>query len=238
MSIHIRVINPVVKGVLGDDVLPPLPGYVEAELDWIDKGPSSIECRVDHAISVPPLLERVRVAAADGVDGIVLNCFMDTGLQPARELVHIPVAGPAQSSMTLASTLGNTFSVILPAASGRPIVVDEARVYAAPDRLASVRSVEMPVAELHDHDRLCRELIEQAEIALTEDGAEVIILGCTGMSTVTSRVKRELSERGHDVPVIDPTIAAISAVAAQVAAGVHHSGNTYALPSWKLSPAG
>jgi allantoin racemase len=230
---RIKVINPVTRTVLGDDVLPPIPDFIHAELDWLDEGPSSIECRYDDVICVPPLLDRVRDAATDGVDGIVINCFMDPGLKAARELVHVPVAGPAESAMLLAASLGQTFSVILPARSGAPIAVDEAIAYGVRDRLASVRSVEMPVAELSDHERLAAALIEQAELAMAEDGAHTVILGCTGMCGVTEAVWREIENRGHDVPVIDPTLAAIGMLVALHTVGVHHSGRAYEVPAWK-----
>jgi allantoin racemase len=230
---RIRIINPVVRGVLDEAALPSMPQFVEVEVDWLDEGPSSIECRYDEALCVPPVLERVREAAAAGVDGIVVNCFMDPALQPAREIVRVPVAGPGQSSMALAITLGQTFSVILPAASGAPIVVDQAVAYVGRDRLASVRSVEMPVADLHDHDRLLEALVEQARLAVEQDGAQVVILGCTGMCGVTAAFKQNVAQLGLGVPVIDPTLAAIAAVVAQFVTAVAHGERAYALPSWR-----
>jgi allantoin racemase len=229
----IRVLNTVVRGVLDDEILPPVPSFVELEVDWLDEGPSSIECRVDDALCVPAVLERVKAAAGEDVDGIVLNCFMDPGLEAARELVHIPVAGPSQSAMALATTLGQTFSVVLPAAAGAPIVADQAARYVGRERLASVRSVETPVAELGDRGRLVERLVAQADAAIAVDNAHVVILGCTGMSSVTTAVARELYERDHDVPVVDPTVAAIGSVVAQAMLGVHHSGRAYAVPAWR-----
>ena len=228
---RIRVIHPVVRGVLAEDVLPPLPSFVDGETDWLDEGPSSIECRADCARAVPLVLERIVAAAADGVDGIVVNCFMDPGLEPGRELVRVPVAGPAQSAMTLATTLGDRFSVILPAASGAPIVAAQASRYVGRERLASVRAVEMPVAELHDGERLAAGLLDQAERAVAEDGADVVILGCTGMCAVTETVRQAFD--GRDIPVLDPTVSAVAGCVSQVMLGVHHSGAAYALPSWR-----
>jgi allantoin racemase len=231
--VRIRVINAVTPGVYADDLLPSLPEFVDAEVDWLESGPSVIECLVDDAVCVPPLLERVQVAAAEGVDGIVINCFMDPGLPAARELAHVPVAGLAESAMTLAVTLGQTFSVVLPAASGAPKVTEQARTYVGLDRLASVRGVEIPVAELGDRDRLVDVLTDEARRAVLEDGAHVVILGCSGMSAVTGAVKEHLAEL--DVPVVDPTAAAVLSVVAQLALGVHHSGLAYPVPSWKLA---
>ena len=228
---RIRIITPVVKGVLGDDIIPSLPSFVQAEAGWLAQGPPSIECRVDSAHAIPSLLDAVLAAAADGVDGMVLNCFLDPGIGAARELTRVPVAVPAQSAMTLATTLGDRFSVILPAASGTPMVVGLADAYVGRGRLASVRSVEMAVAEMRDHKRLVAGLVEQAERAIKEDGAHVVILGCTGMCSVVKAVTTALAH--HDVPVIDPTTAAIGAVVSQLMLGVRHSGPAYALPSWR-----
>ncbi|ADB50564.1 aspartate/glutamate racemase family protein [Conexibacter woesei] len=230
-TIRIQILTPVVKGVLDDDVIPRLPSFVQAEAGWLTEGPSSIESRTDEARAVPAMLDAVVAAAADGVDGVVLNCFMDPAVGAARELTHLPVAAPGQSAMTLASTLGGRFSVILPAASGAPIVAEQAHAYVGRERLASVRSVEMAVAEMRDRDRLVTGLVEQAERAIGEDGADVVILGCTGMCGVTSAFRAALAH--HDVPVIDPTVAAVGAVVSQLMLGVHHSGSAYALPAWR-----
>ncbi|MCZ7663747.1 MAG: aspartate/glutamate racemase family protein [Thermoleophilia bacterium] len=221
------------RGILNEGALPRLPEFIQAEIDWLPEGPTSIESRYDDAIAVPLILDRVRKAAQEGVDGVVINCFMDPGLQAARELVRIPVAGPAQSAMLLAAGLGQTFSVILPASSGTPIVVDQATVYGVRERLASVRSVGMPVAELVQADRLVAGLLEQAGLAVSEDGAHSIILGCTGMSHVTERVKSEFAATGFGAPVLDPTLAAIGALLGWRVLGVAHSEKAYESPEWR-----
>lgn len=231
--IRIRVVNAVTPGVLGDDILPEMPDFIRTEVDWLEHGPSSVECRYDDTLAVPGILERVRAAADDGVDGILINCFMDPGLKVARELVHVPVVGPAESAMLLASSLGQSFSVILPARSGVPIAEEEAVAYGVRDRVASIRSVEIPVAELRDQSRLSAALLEQAERALSEDGAHTVILGCTGMCAVTAAVRAGLAKGGYDVPVIDPTLAAVGMLVSLHIIGVHHSGLAYDLPSWR-----
>ena len=51
-------------------------------------GPPSIEGHYDEALCVPGLLEAVRQGEADGVDGYVIACFGDPGLQAAREIAR------------------------------------------------------------------------------------------------------------------------------------------------------
>lgn len=41
------------------------------------------------------------------------------------------------------------------------------------------------------------------------DGAQSLILGCTGMTSVAQNLAKFLSNEGFDIPVIDPSLAAI-----------------------------
>jgi allantoin racemase len=78
----------------------------------VDYGPASIECELDKAICVPGFLHKARQAESEGYDAVISNCYCDPGVKPARELLNIPVVGPAESSMHLAATLGHRFSVV------------------------------------------------------------------------------------------------------------------------------
>ncbi len=49
-------------------------------------GPASIESHYDEALSVPGVLDEIAKGERDGVDGYVLACFGDPGLDAAREL--------------------------------------------------------------------------------------------------------------------------------------------------------
>ena len=46
------------------------------------------------------------------MDAVVVNCFGDPSVRTGRELVSIPVAGPCESSMLVAASLCDRFSVI------------------------------------------------------------------------------------------------------------------------------
>ena len=47
-------------------------------------------------------------------------------------------------------------------------------------RIVSIRNVNIPVEELQDHEKLCKALAEQSLLAIREDGAQAIVMGCTG----------------------------------------------------------
>jgi allantoin racemase len=207
---------------------------VTVEMVEIDTGPASIECEFDEALAVPGTVAKVIEAERDGVDAVVIDCMGDPGLRPARECVSIPVVGPAETAMHIAAMLGHSFSVITVLENIRPMLENQAAVYGLPGKLASVRSVDIPVLELEsDLDRVKRALTQQAVIAVEQDGAHAIIFGCTGMLGCAEAVRAGLLSRGLDVPVIDPVPAAVRFAVALIHSGLSQSKRTYRTPPAK-----
>ena len=69
--------------------------------------------------------------------------------------------------------------------------------------------------------------IEQAELALTEDGAEVITLGCSGVFWLKPFIQAGLDERGWEVPVLEGYSSSILLAKLMIDLGVNASGITY-----------
>ncbi|SRR5579875_787340 len=211
----------------------------------IAAGPASIECELDEALAVPGTLAEVRSAAESGADAIVIDCMGDPGLEAAREAVDVPVLGPGQTAMHVAAMLGHRFSILT--VLDRLVHLQEARAgrYGLRERLASVRSVGVPVLALHeDPDRVVAALTEEGLRAVRDDGAHVLILGCTGMLGAAERVSDGLAARGlAGVPVIDPLPVTLAVAAVLARGGLAHSRRTYPDPpakartEWASSPA-
>lgn len=233
----IRIITPITTQ--GFATLEPFEGLVNAdtELDMvqIETGPASIESAYDEMLAVPGTVLKAIEAERDGVDAVVINCMGDPGLHPSREAVTIPVVGPCEATMHLASMLGHTFSVVTVMETLRPQFENQAKVYGVREKLASVRAVEIPVLELErDWDRMIAEMTEQAVRAVEDDGASVIMFGCTGMAGAAEAVEAGLVARGYDgVPVIDSMAAAIKVAEAIVGTKLTHSKRSYPFPPRK-----
>lgn len=191
-------------------------------------GPASIENELDAAIAVPGILEQVVQANKDGQDAVIISCFGDPGLAAAREVSNIPVFGPGQTAMYVASLLGHKFSVVSVVESVRPLIENIAKQYAVSDKLASIRVIDIPVLEiLSDINILNDALARQAILAVTEDKADVIILGCTGFLGTAEAVTAQLKAAGIHVPVIDPAPTAIAIAQAITSLGLNHSERIY-----------
>ncbi|WP_320197891.1 aspartate/glutamate racemase family protein [Agrobacterium sp. rho-13.3] len=236
-TICVRVISPIVtKGFrkLADLKALEYPGLTLSHVE-IATGPGSIESEFEAAISVPGTLIEVRKADRDGVDAVIIDCMGDPGVRPAREITDMVVVGPAQTGMHIAAMLGHKFSVITVMRRLKPSFENTAALCGLSTKLASVRSVDIPVLALEeDLEETLRRLIEEGRKAVEEDGAEALVFGCTGLMGCAAGLRAGLLAQGIDVPVIDPIPTAIFIAAGLVRAGLSQSKTTYPEPPEKL----
>jgi len=236
MAIRIRVVTPITtEGFRRPDDAARLESEdVKVSFVNIDTGPASIECDYEIMLAQPGTIAKIIEAERQGADAVVIDCMGDPGLFGARECVSIPVLGPMQTAMGVAAMMGHKFSVVTVLRRIIPMIETQAAVYGMTSKLASARSVDIPVLELEkDLAATKRALIAEARKAVVEDGADYIIFGCTGMLGCAEAVHAGLREAGLNVPVIDPVPTAINVAAALVRSRLAHSKQAYRPPPRK-----
>lgn len=237
MKMKIYVIIPILKNKHFEEITKKefkaaaRPG-TEVTIVSLEKGPASIESMYDEYLAAPWILEKVKEGEADGYDAVIIDCMGDPALHGARELVKIPVIGPCEASMALAHVISHRFSVVTVLKAVLPMLERLVKVYGFGDRFASVRSIEVPVLELEDEGKTKTALLAESRRAIEEDGADVIILGCTGMIGMAKWLREKLG-----VPVIDPAVASLKIAESLVDMGVSHSKHVYPAPPEKLRVA-
>jgi allantoin racemase len=177
----------------------------EITVSALSTGAESIENGYDDAWNTLATILETEKAEKEGYDGVIISCFGDPGLRPAKEAVSIPVVGVAEASVHLASMLGRRFAVIT---AGPPdagaYMMDNFRVYEMDHKCIAVKSVGICVLGLaEDKSEEVNRFVKLAE-ELIEKGAEVIVIGCTGMTEVARQIANRLP-----VPVISPAPAAL-----------------------------
>ena len=137
-------------------------------------------------------------------DAIVIGCFYDVGLREAREVSgKAVVTAPCQSALVFATFLSNSFSVLVGRRKWISRMEENVRSYGCGERLASMRPLGLGVQDFQaDRNKTQRRLIEEGKKAVSEDGAECIILGCTIEYGFHETMQKELG-----VPVIDAVLA-------------------------------
>jgi allantoin racemase len=235
----IQIVVPITtkefRGMVEDEFRAVAGPGVEINVAFIERGPASIESRYEEMLAVPDTVAKIQQAEREGAKAVIIDCMGDPGLGAAREAVSIPVIGPAQAAMHLAALLGHKFSVVTVLERLFPLIEDECRLYGLIEKLASCRAVSVPVLELEkDRQRLVDLLVEESVKAVKDDGAHVIVFGCTGMAGCAGDVQQGLAKRGYaDVPVVDPTLAALKLAQSLVELGLSHSKRTYGFPPKK-----
>jgi allantoin racemase len=179
--------------------------------------PDSVEGHADAALAVPPMLAAIRAAESGPTPpaAIVIACFDDPGLLAARELARVPVLGIAQSAIQVAMLISARFSIITTLPRSVPVIEDLVQTYGAGQACRKVRSVDLPVLALEaSPDQAIARLVAEGRKAISEDGAEAIVLGCAGMAEMCANLSQTLG-----LPVIDGVVAAVKLAEALASGG-------------------
>jgi allantoin racemase len=160
-------------------------------------GPESLESWADyHLASVcsMPLL-----AQHPDADGLVLACFGDPGLYALKELFPGPAVGIAEAAMSVALPLGAQFGIL--AGMGRAVELMDSmvRTYGLEARYAGSVALEMRVLEFESQRRKTLQTLIRASRELRRRGAEVLLLGCAGLTSYVQALQEEV-----EMPVVDP----------------------------------
>jgi len=222
-NMRILVINPNTSESMTEHIRAALMPIkrVDTELTVVcaRRGPETIESAFDEAHAIPPTLDLVKEANQEGYDAVVLACFSDPGLDAAREISAIPVVGIEESTLHMAAMLGARFSILTPRKERIPSKREHVHSKGLNRFLASVRSLDLSVAETDANpEKTKQRILEMSRKAVDEDGAEVIILACGGMAGYSSEIESKLN-----VKVIDPTAVALKMAEAMVDLGLVHS---------------
>lgn len=190
-------------------------------------------------------LPLVREACESGkYNAIVLLGGGDPGYMEAREIgrAHrIPITACAHAQMHVAGLLGNKFSIVDIGETHNMQMYQLVLQYRMTDRCASIRNINYPLptpnfpndkpipverdrALRGEHSGMLEAAVQESIAALEEDGADVIILGCSAAFWMQPLLQKRLAEIGWDVPVLEGFRCALSVAKTLVDLGVDASG--------------
>jgi allantoin racemase len=168
-------------------------------------GTPSVECHVEEAIATLGVMEQVRAGEAAGIDGYVIACFGDTGIEAAREIAAGPVVGMTEAALYTAALIAPLFSIVtLPM---RTRIFAERILWRTglERRCARVRAIDIDVLDCEgEAAEVFEPFVAEARRAIVEDHAEAIILGCAGLQPLIGRLEAALG-----VPIIEGVTAAV-----------------------------
>ena len=131
-----------------------------------------------HLLEVAVFEECMRLER-EGFDAIIVGCCYDPGVRVARELVDIPVVGPLEASLNMASYFGHRATIVTDHHKAVPYIEDLVRLYGQ-QNVRNVRCIDRWVTEMVTvPDEVAADAAREATNALEADDADLVILGCT-----------------------------------------------------------
>ncbi len=200
---RILIINPNSDEGMTKAIQQTAENFAEGEYEVVCKltndAPKFIETYEDTIKAAPGMIKLVR-ENEDKFDAFIVACHCDPNLDAMKEITKKPVVGIGEASMKIASMLGHRFSVVSTAKHSIPNKEAVIRKYHLQDAMASVRAPEGDVSGCSDEEKY----LQAAKLAIDEDMAEVIVLGCAGMTGLDKKLEKKLG-----VPVLDGVICAL-----------------------------
>ncbi len=204
-------------------IAPELAGLLAADVSlaaYPSRAPLFPYTELDRAMQVLGHIEAGLRAQADGCDAVVLDTFGDYGLAVLKASLNIPVVGCGEASLHQALTLARRFSVVTVWPESMNFITHSRLIdCGALSACASLRNVggESDLADLEapggylsqiaaGATGIVSRVVEACQAAVRDDGAEVVVLGCTCMSPIAQTVAERC-----DFPVLNPRALGFSA---------------------------
>lgn len=185
-------------------------------------GAAAIDSAAESYLSAVGVMDAVASLQATGTfdfNAVVLAGFGEHGKDALQEMLEIPVLDIAESAAHVAHLIGRRFSVVTTLARSIAPIEDRLLLAGLAAHCASVRACGLGTAEVDaDPAGAITAIVAEAEHAVTEDGADVICLGCAGMAGVTGAITDALG-----VPAVDGVAAAVGLAQMLVGLGVSTS---------------
>lgn len=138
-------------------------------------------------------------------DAAIIAAFGDPGLFGARELFDIPIVGMAEAAMLTACTLGRRFGIVTFARALGPWYEECVAMHGLTGRCAAIRMLDSDIKSVPDVQEEKEDLlVALANRAVTENNADVIILGGAPLAGLAAKVRDRIP-----VPLVDQVQAAV-----------------------------
>ena len=193
-------------------------------------GVAYIATRAEAAIAGHALLDCLAKHHHD-YDAVIIGAFCHSFVDAAKELMPVPVIGIAEAGMRAAQFFGKRIGLISVGAPGRAANEETVADLCMQTSVASVRLLDLSGTDLaNDQKKTDGEVVELGLCMISEDNADVLVLGGAAFAGMADRISGDLS-----VPVISPIPFAVALAEQAVLGGWRcPTVGSYAQPGEKM----
>jgi allantoin racemase len=210
------------KEILGPDT--------EVECVPVRNSVTLLDCYYEDLVFDMYITEAGLRAEEEGYDALLMDTVSDSGMYALRSRLTIPVVGPGLVSYVIGTLLGKRFSIVTMWDKWSHLYEKNLALYDLKQKCASIRAVNIPpdVEALFTgkEEEMFAKLTTEAQKAIDEDGADVILLGSTTMHQAGDYMAAHLP-----VPVVNPGPIGIKMAELLVQLGLSHSKVAFPSPA-------
>jgi allantoin racemase len=210
------------KEILGPDT--------EVDCVPVRNSATLVDCYYEALVFDMYIAEAGLRAEEEGYDAVIMDTVSDSGMYALRSRLSIPVIGPGLVSYAVGIMLGKRFSIVTMWDKWRHLYEKNLDTYHLWDKCASIRAVNIPpdVEALFTgkEAEMFEKLTAEAQKAIDEDGADVILLGSTTMHQAGDYMAAHLP-----APVVNPGPVGIKMAEVFVQLGLSHSKVAFPSPA-------
>ncbi|MCF8484963.1 MAG: aspartate/glutamate racemase family protein [Rhodobacteraceae bacterium] len=196
------------------------------EFESVRAAPRNYVSAADMALAEIGVLEAGLSAQARGYDAVCIDTMSDSGVAALRSALNIPVIGPGRASVLTAMMLGNRFSILAMWPHWKHLYTKTLTDLGLSNHCASIRWIDATpdnqALMAGKEEDIFPALEAMARRCITEDGAEVILLGSTTMHQAHAYLAARLP-----VPVVNPGPLTYKLAEAMLGLGLTHSRAAY-----------
>ena len=185
-------------------------------------GSTAIDSAAESYLSAVGVMDVVATLVASKTfdyAAVVLAGFGEHGKDALQEMLAVPVFDIAECAAHVAHLIGRRYSVITTLARSIAPIEDRLTLAGLNAHCASIRACGRSTAEVDaDPVGAVAAIVEEASRAVSDDGADVICLGCAGMAGTTAAITAKIG-----VPAIDGVAAAVAMAQAITGLGLSTS---------------
>lgn len=195
----------------------------------VKAAPSNYVSHHDYVLADAGIMAAGLRAQEEGYHAVCIDTMSDSGMAGLRSLLDIPVIAPGRASMLTALMFGERFSVLTMWSQWKPLYAKPLNELGIGQKCASIRALDVRPdnCELLSGKEadVFPLLLEAGRRAITEDGADVLLLGSTTMHQAHAYLAEQLP-----VPVINPGPLTYKLAELALGLGLTHSRKAFPRP--------
>lgn len=191
--------------------------------------PSNYVSEHDNLLADLGMFEAGMNAEKEGFDAVCVDTVSDAGIAALRSVLDIPVIGPGRTMLLTAMNLGRRFAIVTMWRDWIPLYTKTIKDLGFEHACAAIRSIDMAPDGKNlftgKEETIIPLLVEAGRRCVSEDGADVLMLGSTTMHQAHAALSAALP-----VPVINPGPLALKMAESAVRLKLSHSRGAYPRP--------